>query len=159
MPDNDEPVTQAFHPHDHEDCQQKLLKAAELLCEQNKVRLTPRRIQVLKVLLGSHQPMGAYEVLQLLNQTESGITPPIVYRALEFLLEQGLVHRIESSNAFIACDHPGHRCASQFLICSRCHRVAELESDALPLAEDAEKLGFEAQQAVVEIKGLCADCK
>ena len=149
----------AFSPHNHHACRNELLHAAEKLCTENHVRLTQRRLQVLTILLGSHQPMGAYEVLQAMNEEEKGITPPIVYRALEFLQEQGLVHRIESLNAFIACDHPGHADQSQFLICSSCHRVAELSATPVASLNQVEELGFEARQAIVEINGLCADCK
>ena len=149
----------AFTRHDHADCQQHLLQSAHKLCTQRSVRLTPRRLQVLKILLRSHQPMGAYEVLQTMNEIEKNITPPIVYRALEFLQQQGLVHRIESQNAFIACIHPGHDDTAQFLICDKCQRVAELENQQLPAIQQARDLGFEAGHAVVEIKGLCAACR
>jgi len=149
----------AFSEHNHGRCQQSLLGAAKLLCDHRHVRLTPRRLQVFNILLGSHRPMGAYEVLQTMNESEKNITPPIVYRALEFLQQQGLVHRIESQNAFIACMLPGHDNAAQFLICSKCQRVAELESPVLPALKQARQMGFKADHAVVEINGLCANCR
>ena len=103
--------------------------------------------------------MGAYDVLNTLNKTEQNITPPIVYRALDFLLEQGLAHRIESENAFVPCMHPGHQCEAQFLICSNCHCVAELDSAISPVLDEAQKIGFEIRHAVIEISGLCATCR
>ena len=149
----------AFRKHNHQQCEKLLLNTAEQLCQQREVRLTRRRRQVFEILLGTHQPMGAYEVLNMLNETEQNITPPIVYRALDFLQEQGLVHRIESKNAFIACVHPGHDCEAQFLICSKCHCVAELDSTRVPVFQDAQNMGFEISHAVIEISGLCASCR
>lgn len=112
--------------------------------------------------------MGAYEILDRLNRAEQvelekagksqAIAPPIVYRALEFLLAEGLVHRIESKNAFISCDHPGHQYAAQFLICSGCEKVAELDYPDITLLSEASNLGFRVENSVVEITGFCQDC-
>ena len=150
----------AFEHHDHRDCQYHLLSKAKTLCEKRNTRLTRRRLQVLEILLRSHQPMGAYEILACLNKahSEPAIAPPIVYRALEFLLDEGLAHRIESKNAFICCAHPGHQCAAQFLICNGCEKIAELENRDAELVSDAARLGFTVDSSVVEITGHCADC-
>jgi Fur family zinc uptake transcriptional regulator len=158
------PLTQtksvlAFSRHNHHVCEKTLLNAARDLCKQRAVKLTRRREQVLQVLLATHQPTGAYEVLHSLNQKEQNITPPIVYRALDFLQQQGLVHRIESKNAFIPCIHPGHDCKAQFLICSKCQRVAELENTRAPIVQEARELGFQVSHAVIEVSGVCADCQ
>ena len=104
----------AFRQHDHRRCQRELLSAARRVCELRKLRLTTRRRQVLEILLASHQPLGAYDILAELNRAADAerIAPPIVYRALEFLLAEGFIHRIESRNAFISCVHPGHQCAA-----------------------------------------------
>jgi Fur family zinc uptake transcriptional regulator len=91
-------------------------------------------------------------------ETSQPIAPPIVYRALEFLLAEGLVHRIESKNAFISCDHPGHQYAAQFLICSGCEKVAELDNPNSSLLAEADNLGFKVDHSVVEITGVCRDC-
>lgn len=149
----------AFSRHNHHHCQQTLLDEATKLCHQRDVRFTRRRRQVFEVLLGGHQPMGAYEVLRTLNKTEQNITPPIVYRALDFLLEQGLAHRIESENAFVPCMYPGHQCEAQFLICTKCHCVAELDHAVSPVIDMASQIGFEIRHAVIEISGLCASCR
>ena len=153
-------VSLAFRKHDHSRCQREVLSAAQRVCEQRKVRLTNRRRQVLEILLNSHQPLGAYDILALMNRGAEGerVAPPIVYRALEFLLEQGLIHRIESLNAFIHCVHPGHDRAPQFLICRDCDRVAEVERDPGLLVQ-ADDLGFRADHSVVEITGTCAECR
>jgi len=151
----------AFQKHDHRLCQRQLLSAARRVCELRKLRLTLRRRQVLEILLASHQPLGAYDILAQLNRGASSerIAPPIVYRALEFLLAEGLVHRIESRNAFIGCVHPGHRSAAQFLICRGCEQVAELENPDSGLLARADDLGFAVDHSVVEITGVCAECQ
>lgn len=155
----------AFEQHDHSRCQTELMRHAKDLCENRRVRLTPRRLQVLTLLTQSHQPMGAYDLLDCMNQQlKEGdakappIAPPIVYRALEFLLAEGLVHRIESKNAYISCDHPGHQSAAQFLICSGCEKVAELDNPDTSLLTEADNLGFTVDHSVVEITGICRDC-
>lgn len=151
----------AFRHHDHRRCQKLLLAEARKLCETRKLRLTARRREVLEILLRSHQPLGAYDILAELNRSHPGerIAPPIVYRALEFLLTQGLIHRIESRNAFISCEHPGHQCTAQFLICRDCEKVAELESSDNGLLHQADNLGFAVDYSVVEITGVCASCQ
>jgi len=151
----------AFERHDHRHCQHQLLAEAKALCAKRKTRLTRRRLQVLKILLRSHAPIRAYEILAYLNAAESKamIAPPIVYRALEFLLDEGLAHRIESRNAFISCARPGHHYAAQFLICSGCEKVAELENNDAAVISEAASLGFSVDHAVVEISGHCAECR
>jgi len=151
----------AFERHDHRHCQNQLLAQAKALCAKRKTRLTRRRLQVLEILLRSHAPMRAYEILACLNAAESNamIAPPIVYRALDFLLDEGLAHRIESRNAFISCARPGHHCAAQFLICSGCEKVAELENNDAAVISGAASLGFSVDHAVVEISGHCAECR
>lgn len=151
----------AFRKHDHRRCQRRLLSEATQLCAERKLRLTSRRRQVLEILLASHQPMGAYEVLAELNRasSEDHVAPPIVYRALEFLINEGLIHRIESRNAFISCIHPGHRCGAQFLICRDCDQVAELEGGDNGVLAEADNLGFAVDHSVVEITGICAECQ
>jgi Fur family zinc uptake transcriptional regulator len=151
----------AFERHDHRRCQHKLLATARDLCATRQLRLTARRQQVLEILLQSHQPMGAYDILAQINRYESGtpVAPPIVYRALDFLLEEGLIHRIECRNAFIGCIDPGHRDAAQFLICKGCEKVAELDKPATTIQSEASRVGFAIDHSVVEITGFCADCQ
>ena len=156
----------AFEPHDHSLCQNQLMRYAKALCKNRRVKLTPRRQQILILLTQSHQPMGAYDILDCLNQQvnkaedkkKQSIAPPIVYRTLEFLLAKGLVHRIESKNAFISCDHPGHKYEAKFLICSGCEKVAELDSTDSSLLAKVDNLGFKVDHSVVEITGVCRDC-
>ncbi|MCP4433232.1 MAG: transcriptional repressor [Gammaproteobacteria bacterium] len=151
----------AFEHHDHRLCQHELLATARDLCKLRRLKLTPRRQQVLEILLQSHQPMGAYDILAQINKADvnAQIAPPIVYRALDFLLEEGLIHRIECRNAFIGCIDPGHQGAAQFLICKGCEKVAELDKPASTLHSEASRVGFVIDHSVVEVTGFCADCQ
>jgi Fur family zinc uptake transcriptional regulator len=159
MPKKTQPCI-AFARHDHRRCQKQLISKARQLCEARNLKLTSRRMQVLEILHRSHQPMGAYDILAQLNRIDQqSIAPPIVYRALDFLSTEGLVHRIESRNAFISCVHPGHRCSAQFLICRDCEKVAELESRDTALLDEANNIGFVVDHSVVEITGICAECQ
>ena len=161
MPDKPPSAAIAFREHDHRRCQRERLSAAARLCEARQLRLTERRRQVLEILLASHQPMGAYEILAELGRSagKQRPAPPVVYRALDYLLAAGLIHRIESRNAFIFCTHPGHGSQVQFLICRDCERVAELESRDDRMLDAASRLGFAVDHSVVEITGVCAECQ
>jgi Fur family zinc uptake transcriptional regulator len=146
------------HAHDHHRCQSSALEAAETLAAKRGVRLTPLRRRVLEIVLESHRPMGAYDVLKELSPAKPA--PPTVYRALDFLLAQGFVHRIDSLNAYIGCFSPERRHRSHFLLCSRCGRAAEIDDDALvaALAHAARAANFAVQRETVEISGLCSEC-
>lgn len=137
------------------------LEAASLACVQRGARLTELRRRVLALILEAEAPSTAYQLLDRLKQTHKGAVPPTVYRALDFLLEQRLIHRLERMNAFIACSHADHpHDAVQFLICRRCGTVAEIEDRAVSRALEhaAEREGFHAGPAMVELEGTCAAC-
>ncbi|WP_150305725.1 Fur family transcriptional regulator [Pseudomonas saliphila] len=161
-------MTEAFkqsdphHPHDHSQCVSEALAAAEQLCAQSGVRFTVLRKRVLELVWQSHKPLGAYDILETLTLEDGRrAAPPTVYRALDFLLEQGLVHRIASLNAFIGCASPEHRHEGQFLICRECRIAIELDQPAIrdAIAASAENLGFAVEGETVEITGLCAQCQ
>ena len=137
-----------------------VLKQAEALCRERGVRLTDQRRTVLQLLCVSEKPLSAYELLDRMRGVVKNPTPPTVYRALDFLLEQGLVHKLESLHAYIGCAHPDHPHASQFLICDACGEVAEVEdtgvTDSLKAAGRA--VGFRTKRPVVELLGTCAQC-
>lgn len=152
----------AFPPahHDHENCVEAALERAEVVCRERSLRLTGLRRRVLELVWGSHKPAGAYEILDSLNRQGRKAAPPTVYRALEFLIEADLVHRLDSLNAFVGCSDPSSSHTGQFLICRQCRSVAELddpEIDAL-VGEKAAVLGFTAVRQMVEIQGICRDC-
>jgi Fur family zinc uptake transcriptional regulator len=146
--------------HDHNRCVDTAVAAAGALCAAREVRLTSLRRRVLELVWGSHRPVGAYEVLDELRADGRSAAPSTVYRALEFLLDQGLVHRIESRNAFIGCVNPGDSHAGQFVICGRCGDAVELHDDDIAAAarRGAERLGFRVLGQTVEIRGLCSIC-
>ncbi len=147
--------------HDHRACIAEALDKAEALCQRRGARLTALRRRVLELVWSGHAPVGAYEVLDRLSQERERTAPPTVYRALEFLLHQGLVHRIESLNAFVGCPEPGEDHSSQFLICRDCGAAAELHDSGInrAIAEQAAAHGFTVEGKTVEVRGLCPACR
>lgn len=143
------------------------LAEAERECRAQGVRFTPVRRRVLEILLRQRQPLTAYQILDVLRTAQPRAQPPTVYRALEFLLRQGLIHRIESSNRYLACNHT-HADADegahwpQFLLCESCGDAREV-----PLATELQQLlgqlarrhGFHLGPRPLELHGLCQGCR
>jgi Fur family zinc uptake transcriptional regulator len=104
--------------------------------------------------------MGAYDLLPALAADGFNSAPPTVYRALDFLLDLGLIHRLASLNAFIGCSHPGHEHQSCFLICKVCDKAHEMDVDPWfnALSDAAKKQGFEVEQQITEVVGTCPQC-
>ncbi|MCK8462769.1 transcriptional repressor [Aliiroseovarius sp. S1339] len=150
----------AFHSHDHAACAQDVLARAEALCGESGARLTPVRRRVLEILLEEHRAMGAYDVLDRLAAEGFGSQPPVAYRALEFLVDQGLAHRIRRLNAFAACTSPGEGHAPVFFICKSCKAVAETSGQSVRDEVDrvARDLGFRVERTNIEALGLCPTC-
>lgn len=149
------------HAHNHRHCISHALKTADSVCAARGIRLTPLRQQVLEALWSSHQAQGAYDVLDVLNKTASKKLAPLsVYRALDFLVEEGLAHRIESLNAYIGCPHADQHHALQFLICTTCRSVTELDESKITrqLESSSAQHGFTPARTVVEVVGTCAGC-
>lgn len=146
--------------HNHATCVKSALSDAEKACMKSGLRLTRIRRDVLTLVWKSHAPIKAYELLEQLHQENPKTAPPTVYRALEFLQKAGLVHRIESLNAYVGCGDPTEPHLGQFLICESCGAVAEINAKKITntLNEQAAKLGFNTQQQMVEIKGICPQC-
>jgi len=142
------------------------LQEAERACLRRGAQLTPLRRQVLELVLQAQAPVGAYALLDRLKAHRPGAAPPTVYRALDFLLEHGLIHKVERLNAFIGCTDAGHGHAHdhghphQFLICRTCGATAEIADHAVSHAIEsaARRAGFTLAQATVEIEGTCARC-
>lgn len=151
-------MTTGFDRHDHAACVHDALRSAEAICATSDLRLTPLRRRVLEILLESHAALGAYDVLSRLDAEGLGSKPPVAYRALGFLVDNGFAHRIEGLNAFIACAHPGAAHTPAFLICRGCHKIAETAAGA-PLGSAAAQSGFAIEQTVVEAQGLCPACQ
>ena len=150
----------AFADHDHEGCRDRALAEVRAVCARRRVRLTPVRARVLELLWQAHRPLRAYDLLETLGREGFGSQPPVVYRALDFLIEQGFAHKIERLNAYLACHCPGDAHGAKFLICTRCQRVAEFDDRAVARALDkvAEGSGFAIGKAMLEVEGLCPDC-
>lgn len=155
----------SFDPcgHDHARCIASALDNAEQLCRRRGARLTGQRRQVLELIWQSHAPVGAYDLLEKMAAQEGRgrVAPPTVYRALEFLLAHGLIHRIESLNAYIGCARPDASHAGHFLICRNCHAAAELQDARIEeaLHQGAADLGFLVESETVELRGLCPQCR
>ena len=149
-----------FHAHDHAHCAESVLRRAEDQAQEEGVRLTPVRRRVLEILLESHRAMGAYEVLERLAAEGFGKQPPVAYRALDFLVEQGLAHRVRRLNAYAACLSNQRDHAPAFLICRGCEQVAEAETPELRAAMLALAAAhdFTIERSTVEILGLCGRC-
>lgn len=140
----------------------QLIARAQSLCEQRGVRLTAQRERVYGIIIQSKRAISAYDLLDVLRETEPQAKPPTVYRALDFLLSQGFVHKVESTNSFIACCLPGHeQHCSQLLICDKCGAVEECHVDTLSTAlkEKAHQAGFEVSHHVIETHGICRTCQ
>ncbi|MBA5762669.1 zinc uptake transcriptional repressor Zur [Vibrio sp. 404] len=140
---------------------QELIKQTEEICAARGVRFTPQRKQVFQLICASPKASSAYELLEQLQITEPKAKPPTVYRALDFLLEQGFIHRVESTNSFIqCCSCNAHKHYSHLLICDKCSNVIELQDDSLValLANNAEKHGFTITNHVIESHGICLSC-
>lgn len=148
-------------PHDHGQCLDEALAEAERLCASRGARLTEIRRQVLALVWGGHKAVKAYDLLERLARDKSSARPPTIYRALDFLLEQGLVHRIESLNAYIGCPSPGEGHVSQFLICHRCATVIEMAGAEIAAIVRREASGhdFQVKRQTVEVEGLCSRCR
>lgn len=153
-------TTIGFRHHDHRTCVQTALSQAQAKCTARKLQFTPVRRRVLEILLEKHQAMGAYDILAVLAAEGMGSQPPVAYRALDFLVQHGFVHRIERINAYAACAHPTHDHVPAFLICRMCKAVAEAETELTQgrLGAAADVSGFQIERIVVEAEGLCPDC-
>ena len=153
-------TTDAVTSHDHERCIRDAVAAAEAVCERKQIRLTPLRRRVFEIVWRQHQPIGAYEILAEIAKDRVKAAPPTVYRALDFLREAGLVHRVDSLNAFLGCDRPLDAHSGQFLVCEQCRKVTEIDDPGLTraLSRHARELGYTLEGSAVEIKARCARC-
>ena len=147
--------------HDHRSCVKQALATAARLCAERGARLTPLRRRVLELVWRGHAPVRAYDLLAQLSDKGARAAPPTVYRALEFLLVHGLIHRIESLNAYVGCMHPEGAHGGQFLICEDCGAAAEVHDPRVDaaVARRAEELGFAVRRKTIEVEGVCPPCQ
>ena len=146
--------------HDHSGCIAKAIRTAEFVCISRGVRLTPIRRKVLELVWESHRAVKAYDLLDRIKPLEHSAKPATVYRALDFLIEQGLIHRVESLNAFIGCNCSDHRHELLLLICDRCQEVDERPAPQVmeAVSKEISQSGFAVHRKTIEIHGLCAQC-
>jgi Fur family zinc uptake transcriptional regulator len=146
--------------HNHDRCIADALTTATELCADRGTRLTPIRRRVLELIWRSHRPVGAYALLDELRTDGRSAAPPTVYRALDFLIEQGLIHRLDTLNAFLGCIDPRHPHQGHYLICEECHSVTEIAEPevAAALAKAALAHGFTVRRQTVEMAGTCRRC-
>jgi len=147
--------------HDHAACIVEAVRNAADVCAKRGLNLTPVRRRILEIVWRTHEPIRAYDILNELAKEREKAAPPTVYRALEFLIDVGLVHRIDSLNAFIGCDEAARTNVAQFLVCQRCHRVAQIDDPEINklLVGKSLAAGFRIEPTLLEIKGLCGECK
>jgi len=153
-------MTNSFAVHNHSTCIRQGIGHVERTCAEQGLQFTPVRRRVLEILLDRHKAMGAYDILEHLRTEGLGSQPPVVYRALDFLVRHGFAHRVEQLNAFVACSLPDADHTPAFLICRACGAVSEAQSESVagPLDKAAREAGFTVESAVVEVRGLCPAC-
>ncbi len=164
MAPHDHCIAPEHHVHDAAG----FVAAVERACNERGLRLTPIRARVLGLIAEAGQPIKAYDLLDKIRIDKSGegegagaAAPPTVYRALDFLLANGFIHKLESVNSFVACHHPNAaQHSAPFLICDACHKAVELEDERVvdTLDAQARAQGFSPQTQTLEVHGLCADC-
>lgn len=139
---------------------EKNIQEAEQYCKENGLNFTPVRRKVLEILLHKNTAIGAYEILDLLREAGFKNQPPVAYRALDFLVQNGFAHKIEQLNSFIGCTHPGKDHSPAFMICRKCDSVSEEEALTrnFSVSQIASKAGFTVEKAVIEARGLCHSC-
>ena len=147
-------------PHHHVHDADAYVRTVSQACLDRNLRLTPIRAQVLQLLAEHGKPVKAYDLLEMMQSRVGSNAPPTVYRALDFLIENGFIHKLSSINAYVACHHPSVSHSVPFLICDGCQNAIEVEDDsiALGLVEKAAALGFQTRAQVLEVHGLCREC-
>lgn len=136
----------------------------ESACADRGLQMTALRREIVGILAGADQPLGAYTIIQKLSEAQNRIVaPPTVYRTLDFLVDNGFVVKIESRQAYVACDHLGHDHDHHGIVlsCTRCGRTVEIDSHAVDreIAAVAERLAFRIERKVLEVDGRCGECQ
>ena len=152
-------ISKSFKDHNHELCYKSSMKAFKKKIHEKKLKLTPLRLKVFELLLNDHRPLGAYQILNTLSKDGLNLTPPVIYRVLDFLIEQGFVHKIKNLNAFIACSHPGNTHSPTFMICRKCEKVAEIDLKESGIKLDKNLFSdFQIEESIIEVIGICKSC-
>ena len=148
------------HPEHHVHEPAEYVREVGRVCIERGLRLTPLRERVLGLIASAGKPLKAYALLDMMRDERGAVAPPTVYRALDFLLDNGFIHKLESINAFVGCHQPRSHHSVPFLICDHCHVAVELEDEGVTrlLIEQASALGFKPQAQTLEVHGVCAQC-
>ncbi|WP_414649605.1 transcriptional repressor [Dyella sp.] len=149
------------HMHHHHEAPADFVAAVEHASEERGLRLTPLRKEVLELIAAAGKPVKAYDLLDQLRERHGNAAPPTVYRALDFLLENGFIHKLESINAFVSCHHPAEAHQVPFLICDVCSSAQEVcdERVAELIEAQAKVFGFRPQAQTLEVHGVCKQCR
>lgn len=150
-----------IHCHDHDCCISHALESAQNVCCEKNIRLTPIRQRIFELIWSNHKAVGAYDLLASLQQEDPKAKPVTIYRALDFLLSAGLIHKVASLNAFVGCSHPETAHNSVLLICDNCHDAKEVEAQEVyeAIYEIGRNNAFQPQQLTLELHGFCDDCQ
>ncbi|MCG6200198.1 transcriptional repressor [Psychromonas antarctica] len=137
-----------------------LLERAIDICKHKKIRFTATRQRVFLLMAEQKGAISAYDLLKLLQGHDTNAKPPTIYRALDFLLENHFIHRIESLNAYLMCNHFGSEHPMQLLICDNCHKIIGLTDPVIDdaFSERAKQSGFKITNKVLEAHGVCYNC-
>ncbi|MET0331351.1 MAG: transcriptional repressor [Dyella sp.] len=150
-----------LHHHHHHGDAQSFVRAVEHASLERGLRLTPLRKEVLELVAAAGKPVKAYDLLDQLRDRHGNAAPPTVYRALDFLLEHGFIHKLESINAYVSCHHPEEVHQVPFLICDVCSSAQEVCDPrvATLIEEQARAMGFRPQAQTLEVHGVCKNCR
>ncbi|MBS0590112.1 MAG: transcriptional repressor [Proteobacteria bacterium] len=146
--------------HHHRHDARAFVHEVTVACEMRGLRLTEIRRQVLELIAGSEKPVKAYDLLDRLKDDRSNAAPPTVYRALDFLIDNGFIHKLQSINAYVSCHHPSVEHHVPFLICDECESATEVCDGRVArlLVEQAKALGFQSRAQTLEVHGVCKSC-
>ncbi len=155
------PPPMSAQDHDHRHCVTRVLGEVAASTDAQSLKLTPQRRRALEILLESHKALGAYDLLERFQAEGLGSKPVTAYRALDFLMKNGFVHKIEGLNAYVACMHPSESHHPAFMVCRSCRSVAEAQAEPAKgtLGQAARTVGFAIEHTVVEAVGLCSTCQ
>lgn len=152
----------AMNTHNHDHCIESALAHAEKRCRERGARFTPIRRKVLQLIWESHQAAKAYDLLDRIKPFDRGATPMTIYRALQFLQDQGFIHRVETLNAFVGCSHMEHQHQHEImlLICESCQQIEERPAPNMieMMHEEIANSSFHAKRSTIEIYGTCHSC-
>lgn len=152
----------AYRAHNHQRCIDAAMSRAHERCAERRARLTPIREAVLALIWQSHRPLGAYAIADKLPPVNGKkVQAPSIYRAIDFLLELGLIHRLPSQNSYLGCPFPDNEHSDVFMVCRGCGSAAEVSADALNqiIADTSQRSGFLLESQCVELTGLCLACR